>query len=351
MVSAQLPDSKILVVDDNIQNVHLSVRVLEWAGYTNIRTVLDPATALDVFREYHPDLVILDLHMPKIDGFQVLEQMREFCSMQSFVPVLVFTADGTADAKKRALEIGASDFLTKPGDATEILLRVNNFLKLRRQQIEIEQYNHTLEQRVFERTADLVGSRQETLDCLAAACDYRDDQTGQHTKRVGELSAAIAQAMGVNAAMVELIKHAAPLHDIGKIGVSDNILLKPGKLEEHEFEQMKLHTFIGAEILAHAESPILVMAREIALYHHERWDGTGYLERLKGEDIPLSARIVAVADAYDAITSNRPYQLARSKEEAIKEIVRCSGSHFDPKVVDAFLAAINEPGTGSRLSA
>jgi len=348
VVSAQLPESKILVIDDNIQNIHLSVRVLEWAGYGNIRTVLDPTTALDVFREYNPDLVILDLHMPKTDGFQVLADIREF---YAYVPVLVFTADGTAEAKKRALELGASDFLTKPGDATEILLRVNNFLQLRKQQQEIEQYNRTLEQRVFERTSDLVHSRKETLDCLAAACDYRDDQTGQHTKRVGELSAAIAQAMGLNSTTVDVIRHAAPLHDIGKIGVSDNILLKPGRLEDHEFEQMKLHTFIGAEILAHAESPILSLAREIALYHHERWDGKGYLEGLSGEDIPLSARIVAVADAYDAMTSHRPYQQARSKEDAVKEIKRCSGSQFDPKVVEAFLSAVREGGHDSRLTA
>src|SRR5690349_4861598 len=218
MVQAQLPDSKILVIDDHIQNIQLSVSVLEWAGYHDIRTILDPMMAVDAFREFNPDLVILDLHMPGIDGYQVLEQFREYCSVQSYVPVLVFTADGTADAKKRALALGASDFLTKPGDATEILLRVQNFLKQRHLQLELEQHNHRLEQRIFERTEELYSSRQETLDSLASACDYRDDQTGNHTKRVGDLSAAIAAAMGVNPTMVELIRQAAPLHDIGKIG-------------------------------------------------------------------------------------------------------------------------------------
>jgi putative two-component system response regulator len=351
MVTAQLPDSKILVIDDHIQNIQLSVSVLEWAGYHDICTVLDPMTAIAAFRDFNPDLVILDLHMPGLDGYQVLEQLREFCSIQSYVPILVFTADGTSEARKKALELGASDFLTKPGDATEILLRVQNFLRQRHMQLELEQHNHRLEQRIFERTEELYTSRQETLDCLAAACDYRDDQTGNHTKRVGELSAAIAATMGVNPTMVELIRHAAPLHDIGKIGVSDNVLLKPGKLEPHEFEQIKLHTFIGAEILARAESPILVLAREIALYHHEKWDGTGYLERLKGEDIPLSARIVAVADAFDAMTSDRPYAPARSRNEAVKEIKKCSGTHFDPKVVEVFISVVEMGGFDRRLSA
>jgi putative two-component system response regulator len=338
MVTAKSPESKILIIDDNIQNVNLSVGILEWAGYANLRTVLDPTTAIDVFREYEPDLVILDLHMPVMDGFQVLEQMRQYISGQSYVPVLVFTADGTAEAKKRALELGASDFLTKPGDANEILLRVQNFLRQRNMHIELEEQNERLERRVLERTQELFESRQETLECLAAAAEFRDDITGEHTKRVGELSGRIAEALGVHPVMVELIKQAAPLHDIGKIGVADSILLKPGKLTDEEFEVMRQHTYIGAEILSRGDSPILLIATEIALYHHERWDGHGYCAGLKGEEIPLSARIVSVADAYDAMTNDRPYRSSLPLDQALEEIRRCTGTQFDPQVVEAFLA-------------
>ena len=348
---AQHPESKILVVDDNIQNIHLSLRVLEWAGYENLRSVLDPTTVIDVYREYQPDLVILDLHMPKMDGFQVLQQIREFKSVGAYVPILVFTADGTSDAKTRALELGATDFLTKPGDATEILLRVQNFLELRRLQSEIEKQNLRLEQRVFERTEEILISRQETLDVLAAAAEYRDDVTGEHTQRVGALSAAIAEGMGLNAAFVDLIRDAAPMHDVGKIGISDEILLKPGKLEPHEYEQMKLHTFIGFEILSRGKSPILMLAAEIALNHHERWDGKGYMNSLMGKNIPLPARIVAVADSYDAMTNDRPYRSAMSHEEAVEEIRSCSGTQFDPAVVDAFMLACETHGSQLRKSA
>jgi putative two-component system response regulator len=351
VVSALSPESKILIVDDNIQNINLSVGILEWAGYENLKTVLDPTLAVSVFREYQPDLIILDLHMPNMDGFQVLEQLREYVSGDSYVPVLVFTADASAEARKRALALGASDFLTKPGDATEVLLRVQNFLKQRSLHVALEQHNTRLEERVFERTEELLKSRLETLECLAAAAEYRDDITGEHTKRVGEMSAQIAEKLGMHPVMVDLVRQAAPLHDIGKIGIADSILLKPSRLTDEEFEVMKRHTYIGAEILSRGDSPILLIATEIALYHHERWDGKGYCAGLRGEQIPLSARIVAVADAYDALTNDRPYQAARPIDQALFEIERNSGTQFDPTVVDAFLSLSDFEGFQTRRPA
>jgi putative two-component system response regulator len=317
--------------------VKFCIGILDWAGYRNIETVLDPTKALDVFRAFQPDLVVLDLHMPRKDGFRLLEEFREYLSAQSFVPILVFTADDTNGAKKRALTLGASDFLTKPCDADEILLRVNNFLQQRQMQVALAAHNSQLEQRVFERTKELFISRQDTLACLAAAAEYHDDATGMHARRVGDISAAIAASLGLDPATVQLICDAAPLHDIGKIGIADSVLLKPGKLDAQEYEAIKLHTFIGAEILSRGNSPILKLAREIALYHHERWDGGGYLEGLAGDDIPIAARIVSVADAYDAMTSDRPYRAAMSADAALEEVSANSGRQFDPEVVAALL--------------
>ena len=351
MVTAQLPESKILIVDDNIQNINLSVGILEWAGYQSIRTVLDPTKAAAEFREFQPDLVILDLHMPGLNGFQVLEQLREYVATDAYVPILVFTADDSADARRRALELGASDFLNKPGDAGEILLRVQNFLKARHMHVELESHNLRLEQRVFERTEELFQSRQETLDCLAAAAEYRDDITGDHTKRVGELSGVLAEALGMHPVMVDLVRQAAPLHDIGKIGVADSILLKSGPLTPEEVDVMRQHTHIGAEILSRGDSPILLIATEIALYHHERWDGRGYCAGLKGEEIPLTARIVAVVDAYDAMTNDRPYRAAQPIGEALAEIEAASGTQFDPRVVDTFLNLPDFKGCWTRRTA
>ena len=339
------------MIDDNEQNVKFCLGILDWAGYQNVETLMDPTKALEVFRAFQPDLVILDLHMPRVDGYQLLEQFREFLSAQSYVPILVFTADGTTEAKKKALALGASDFLTKPGDADEILLRVKNFLAQRNMQVALEEHNTRLEQRVFERTEDLFNSRQETLACLAAAAEYRDDVTGMHVQRVGDLSATIAETLGLDPTTVQLIRDAAPLHDIGKIGISDSILLKPGLLEAHEYETMKLHTFIGAEILARGTSPILMLAREIALYHHERWDGGGYLEGLAGEDIPMAARIVSVADSFDAMTSDRPYRAAMTPEHALEEVKANSGKQFDPLVVDALMQVARFASGDGRMSA
>jgi putative two-component system response regulator len=250
----------------------------------------------------------------------------------------MFTADGTSEAKSKALDAGASDFLTKPGDAEEILLRVKNFLRLRQMHIELERNNTDLANRVRVRTAELSVARREALETLARAAEFRDDETGQHTKRVGELSAAIAQELGQPEEMVDTIRLAAPLHDVGKIAVPDSILLKPGKLDSEEVETMRRHTVVAEAVFAKMESPLMKLAKDIAVNHHERWDGTGYPRGLVGEAIPLAARIVSVADVYDALVHERPYKHAWPHKDAIAEIASQQSKQFDPQVVEAFLS-------------
>lgn len=331
-----LKDSRILVIDDNEMNLAMVQRILEWAGYSSVSLLKNPLEALVRIREFRPDLIILDLHMPEKSGYEVLEEIKEDSPSNLFIPILVFTADNTKAARDKALSLGASDFLTKPGDSTEILLRVQNFLNTRRMQLQILDHAQTLSDRVKGRTKELEVSRLETLYCLAKAADYRDDETGQHAHRVGLTSAKIATAMGWSLERAHDLELAAPLHDIGKIGIPDSILRKPGRLDDAEMKVMRTHAEIGSEILAGAKSPVLVLAREVALSHHEKWDGSGYPNHLKGDAIPLSARIVAAADAFDAMTSDRPYKKAMQRNKAVEEILNCSGAHFDPLVVEAF---------------
>jgi putative two-component system response regulator len=266
--------------------------------------------------------------MPHFDGFAVMQQLHAAVNGNA-VPILVLTADATAAAKHKALKEGARDFLTKPLDETETLLRINNLLEARFHSV-------LLESKVQERTQDLEKAQLETLQRLALAAEYRDDDTGLHTKRVGLAAAHIAEALGLPPAQVNLILLAAPLHDVGKIGISDAILLKPGKLTDEECDTMRQHTVIGAKILSGSTSPWLQLAEEIALSHHERWDGRGYPQKLAGEDIPLVGRIVAVADVFDALTHERPYKKAWPVGEALAEIEAQSGRQFDERVLQAF---------------
>ena len=324
-----LKQAKILIVDDEKANIRFLEVILQQAGYTNVHTTTDARQTLPLFLTVHPDLVLLDLAMPHLDGFAVMQQLQ--AQMESdLVPILMLTADSTSTSKHRALMEGAKDFLTKPLDAVEVLLRIHNLLESRF-------YNVLLEHKVQERTHDLKNAQLETLQRLALAAEYRDDDTGLHTRRVGIMSARIAQALELAASQVELIRQAAPLHDVGKIGVSDTILLKPAKLTDEEFSLMKQHTIIGAGILSRSSSPLLQLAEEIALSHHERWDGRGYPSGLQGEEIPHVGRIVAVADVFDALTHERPYKKAWLVPEAVAEIENQCGRQFDARVVQAFL--------------
>ncbi len=328
----RLKAAKILIVDDHEANVALLEGYLEeLGGYTSVRSTTDPRTIFMRYAEQEPDLILLDLHMPELDGFEVLRQLRLIVPGESYLPVLVLTADITSETKRRALEAGAKDFLTKPFDPTEVLLRIRNLLETR--------FLHAhLADLVHERTAQLEAAQAEILERLAVSAEYRDDMTGEHTRRVGDLAARIAAYLGLPPDEVALIREAGPLHDVGKIGIPDTILLKPGRITPEEFEQMKTHTTIGAKILSSGHSALVRLAEVIALSHHERWDGTGYPLGLSAEAISLPARIVAVADVFDALTHERPYKEAWPVAKAVAEIRAQAGRQFDPRVVEAFLS-------------
>jgi putative two-component system response regulator len=336
-----LKQARILIVDDQVANIELLKRMLEHDGYTNVESTTDSSAVVPMCAQQPPDLLILDLHMPGVDGFEVLAQLKPWFEGRWF-PVLVVTADVTPEAKQRALTDGARDFLTKPFDMIEVLLRIRNLLEVRFFQLEARKQNLMLEQLVYDRTRDLDEARVEALSRLALAAEYRDDATGEHTQRVGRCSALIARMLGLPDVQVSLIRHAAPLHDIGKIGLRDSILLKRGRLTPEEIDEMRAHVSIGRSILSGSRSPLLKMAEEIAWTHHERWDGKGYLVGLTGDQIPLSGRITAVADVFDALVHERPYKDAWSIEDALAQIMRESSTHFDPLVVDAFRALDHE---------
>jgi putative two-component system response regulator len=329
----QLP---ILAVDDDEPTLMLLARMLELAGHANVHATTDPREVPALFVKTRARLVLLDLHMPEMDGFELMERLGPLTGERRSTPFLVLTADATEESKRRALSLGARDFLTKPLDRTELLLRVRNALHVQRLQDRLFEQNANLELEVAERTHDLEQARLEILDRLALAGEYRDDGTQEHAWRIGRTCALTAIGLGLPDRDVELIRRAAPLHDIGKIGIPDANLLKPGRLTAGEFEQIKAHTTIGAEILSGSRSPLLRMAESIALTHHEYWDGTGYPAGLAGEEIPLPGRIVAVADVFDALTHERPYKEAWPVADAVAEIVNQSAQQFDPEIVDAF---------------
>ncbi len=354
-------EARILVVDDEPANVLLLQRMLRNSGYKNVVSAVNGREALKLCEAELPDLILLDLMMPERDGFGVLEDLAA-ARHAEFLPVLVLTADANTETMRRALGAGASDFLTKPFDHAEVILRVKNLLETRFLTVALRRHNAELESRVAERTRALSESYEkliiayaqlqrsqsaveesqvEVLQRLAQAAELRDDDTGQHTRRVGEFAARLAQKLGLDAAHVELIRAAAPLHDVGKIGVSDTILLKPGRLTTDEFEIMKTHAAIGSGLMKDGHSPLMRVAEVIALTHHERFDGKGYPHGLSGEDIPLEGRILAVVDVFDALTHERPYKKAWPVDQALAEIQGGSGTQFDPRVVEIFVAMLD----------
>ncbi len=332
-----LEELPILAVDDDEANLLLLRRTLERAGYSHVETTRDPVAALQIFRELQPDLVLLDLHMPQLDGLELMHRLDGMTARGTRIPLLVLTADTTEDTKRRALAAGARDFLTKPLDQTELLLRVRNLLQVQQLQARLHRQNASLEDAVAKRTRELDQARLEILERLALAAEYRDDNTQQHAHRIGRMSALLARSLGLAGREVELIRRAAPLHDIGKIGIPDGILLKPGRLTANEREVIERHTTIGAEILSGSRSPLLRLAEQIALTHHEHWDGRGYPRGLAGEDIPVAGRIVALADVFDALTHDRPYKAAWPVEDALAEVSTQAGRQFDPVVVGSFV--------------
>ncbi len=334
--------ARILIVDDQAANVRLLEKQLQRAGFEHLQTTTDSREAAALCRSFAPDLILLDLMMPYVSGHEVMQQIHEMTAPGDYLPILVLTADIDATAKQRALSEGARDFLTKPFDATEVMLRIKNLLETRFLHLQLQDQNAILETRVQERTRELEESQYEVLHRLARAAEYRDDDTGQHTQRVGRTSALLAQIMGLDDAQIDLLRRAAPLHDVGKIGISDSILLKPGKLLPEEFDVIKTHASIGAQLLAGGHSDVVKAAEIIALTHHEKWSGGGYPRNLQGEDIPLYGRIVALCDVFDALTYERPYKKAWPLEQAVEEIRNQSGKQFDPRIIEAFEQALQD---------
>jgi len=326
---------RLLIVGDNAANVALLEQVLAQAGHTDIVSTRDPASAPAMCFEHRPDLLLLDLHMPGFSGYDVLADIRDLIDPPESLPVLVLTDDSSRDARHRALSAGARDFINKPIDSTELLLRVGNLLRTRQLQQQLENRNVLLDEAVRIRTVQLEQARLESLVVLATMAEYHDYATANHTQRVGMMAALIAQALDLSEQFVSTIQDAALLHDVGKVGISDRILLKPGA-SRHRSTTMMRHVEIGARILGQARSPVLRAAAEIARTHHEHWDGSGYLVGLAGEDIPLAGRITAVADVFDALTHERPYKAAWELDRALTEIKRQAGHQFDPRVVAAF---------------
>jgi putative two-component system response regulator len=329
--------AKILIVDDQTDNIELLERILRRAGYTQFRTTTRPKEVPLLFLEYQPDIILLDLRMPEMDGRELLQLLNPLIPKNAFMPIIILTADISPKAKREALLLGAKDFLTKPLDSVEVLLRIRNLLQTRFLNLEVQLSNQILEEKVRHRTHELEMAQVAIIECLAKACEFRDDATGEHTQRVGILSSELALALGYGEEDAARIGLAASLHDIGKIGIPDEILLKPSDLTETEFSAMQKHTTIGKEIISNIHFPVLGLAQTIAFTHHERWDGTGYPSGLKGDAIPLEGQIVAIVDVYDALTHQRPYKTAWKPERAIQELVHQSGKQFNPKMVKSFL--------------
>ena len=351
--------TKILIIDDEPINVKVCQKYLKELGYKQCVGLSDSTRAIAQITEDKPDLVILDVMMPVVSGVDILRELRSKPEL-SQIPVLILTAATDRNTKLSVLELGASDFLTKPIDPSELAPRVRNVLTVKQHQDNLKNYANRLEEAVQHRTIELEASRKDVIYCLARAVEYRDDVTGRHVERVGQYAGIIAVGLGLDDKTVRMLEQAAQLHDVGKVGIPDEILLKPGKLSPDEFEQMQRHTLfgkrivermsdhewnklrqhvvIGSRILDVPRSPLLTMAARIALTHHERWDGTGYPLGLAGEDIPLEGRITSVADVFDALSSRRPYKPAYPIDRCFEIIREECGSHFDPKVVEAFIS-------------
>ena len=338
-LSKPLLDSCIFLVDDEPVNLKLLSKLLGGQGYTHLVSISDSREVLGHYQQQHPDLILLDINMPHLDGFAVMEQLKTLGD-PLLPPILILTAQQSQDYLLRALSLGARDLVTKPFDRTELLMRVRNLLEVHQAHKYVHDQKSLLENLVQERTRELNQTRKEVIRRLGKAAEFRDNETGYHIIRMSKYSELLARSLGWNEAECELMLNASPMHDVGKIGIPDDVLLKPGKLDSDEWQAMQRHPTIGAALLSGDPSPLFKMACEIAATHHEKWNGKGYPEGLVGEAIPMSGRIVAVADVFDALTSARPYKQAWSVEAATDLIREEAGLHFDPQVVEHFFKVL-----------
>jgi putative two-component system response regulator len=332
---------QVLIVDDTEINLILFGALVRKLGTSESKTFLSSTEGLAWAQANDPDLIIVDYMMPELDGIEFIRLLRETPGKES-VPILMITANDQKQVRYRALEVGATDFLTKPVDKVEFLARANNMLVLSDVRKKLFDRAAWLAEEVHKATAEILQRERETVIRLSKAAEYRDPETGAHILRMAHYSELIAKSLGLSVSDQVLLLEAAPMHDIGKVGIADGILLKPGRLTPEEMEIMKQHALIGYDILKGSSSKVLQAGADIARAHHEKFDGTGYPNALAGLDIPIFSRIVAVADVFDALTSERPYKKAWSLELAAEHIKANAGTHFDPACVDAFFSQWNE---------
>ncbi len=338
----QAKSARILIVDDSPMNVTLLQSLLEREGYANVMGVTDPREVTPLYRDADFDLILLDIRMPHLSGFDVMAELRKV-DPNGYLPILVLTAQTDRDTMIQALELGAKDFIEKPFDNAEVMNRIANMLEVRMLYNERRRQNEILEAKVRERTAELdqrnrelEGARLDVIRRLGRAGEYRDNETGMHVVRMSKFCERLALAIGRDEAFATHLLAASPMHDVGKIGIPDSILLKPGRLDPEERRIMEFHVTIGADILGRNEAPLMRMAHAVALTHHEKWDGTGYPQRLKGAAIPIEGRIASLCDVFDALTSERPYKKAWPIDQALEWVRNQAGAAFDPDLVAKF---------------
>lgn len=332
----QINNARILIVDDDEISIRILTGVLYKAGFQHISSTQDPRQAVSLYRQSQLDVIALDLYMPHLDGLEVMGQLNEMAD-EEYVPVIVLSTEGNPDVQNLVLRSGAKDFLHKPYDPLEVVVRIRNLIEVRLLYNQIKEQKKLLEERVKQATQELYEAHLDVMRRLAQAIEYRDARMGMHLSRMSHYVGCLALKVGLNQEECRMMVAASTLHDIGKIGIPDTVLLKLGKLTPQEWEVMKTHTTMGSALLAGSNSKFIRMAQEIALCHHEKWDGSGYPQGLKGEAIPLAGRICCLCDVFDALTSRRPYKMAWSVEKAVEEIKERSGGWFDPYLVNCFL--------------
>ncbi|CAK6715935.1 Putative response regulator/phosphatase RpfG-like [Vibrio harveyi] len=321
----------VLIIDDTPQHIQIISNVL--SDNYQVKAATNGNKGIEIaLQEPRPEVILLDIVMPEVNGFEVCKKLKKN-PLTRAIPIIFLTAQSNHENEQYGFDLGAVDYITKPISPAIVKVRV-------RAQIMAYNQSRMLAQQVKEKTVLLEQNQLEIINCLARAGEFKDNETGMHVIRMSHYSRILAEELGAESQWCDLLFSAAPMHDIGKIGTPDAILLKPGKLDEQEWQEMKRHVDYGFEILGKHDSPLLNLAREIVLYHHEKWDGSGYPNGLSGEAIPLSARIVAIADVFDALTSERPYKRAWSIDETCDLLQKEAGHHFDPKLVSVFISIV-----------